>query len=129
MAGDPSNLDAGDRYHERGDTVAVASDGTGSAGDVVEWSGGQVTQGASAGAADAEAGFGVLAEDSPSAGEDVQVHVDGAVVTNADSGVTAGEVARSQTNAGSLESGAGEWYALYDEGENTSAGTTVVRIQ
>lgn len=121
--------DAGDKYHRYGATVKVESDGSGSAGDVVEWSSGQVTQGGSAGAADADAGFGVLAEDAPSAGEDVSVHVDGAVVANVDSGVTAGEVARSQSNAGSLESGAGGWYALYDEGAETPSGTTVVKVQ
>lgn len=124
-----SNLDAGDKYGRHGDTPKVESDGTGSAGDVVEWSGGQVTAGATAGAADAAAGFGVLAETPDEAGEEVAVHTDGAVVVNADDGVTAGEVARSQSNAGALESGAGGWYALYDEGAETKAGTTVVRLQ
>lgn len=65
------------------------SDGSGSAGDAVTMSGSQQVSQYSSDGADL---YGVLAEDSPSAGNDVAVVVHGDVVANAGGSITAGDM-------------------------------------
>ncbi len=106
-------LDLGDSYAGRPETVTVPSDGSGSAGDLVEIASGQATQMA---AGSTGTIFGVLAEDAPAAGEDVVVWTDGQVVVAADSGTAVGEAGVSGANAGSAAGGSSGNFVVAAEG-------------
>lgn len=106
-------LDLGDSYAGNPETTTVPSDGSGSAGDLVEIASGQASQmaGGSTGTI-----FGVLSEDAPAAGEDVVVWTEGKVVVAADSGVSVGEGGVSGTNAGQVASGTSGNFVVAAEG-------------
>lgn len=106
-------LDAGDSYAGSPETTTVPSDGSGTAGDLVEISGNQATQ---MGAGSTGTVFGVLAEDAPAAGEDVVVWTAGKVVANSDSGVAIAEAGVSGTNAGQVASGSSGNFVVEGEG-------------
>lgn len=84
------SLDLGDYGVETTHAVVrtETSDGTGSAGDAVTMSSGKVSQYSSDGADF----YGVLAEDSPSDGEDVAVVIHGDVIVSAGGSITAGDL-------------------------------------
>lgn len=69
--------------------LTETSDGTGSAGDAVTMNGSQKVSQYTSDAADF---YGVLAEDSPSDGEEVAVVVHGDVVVSAGGSITAGDL-------------------------------------
>lgn len=95
-------LDLGDSYAGTPQTTTVPSDGTGTAGQLVEISGGQASQMASGSTGKI---FGVLTEDAPAAGEDVVVWTAGKVVAAADAGVPVGDGGVSGSNAGQVAAG------------------------
>lgn len=108
-------LDAGDSYAGDPGTTTLPSDGTGKQGDLVDISGGQVSQ--------MEAGatttiFGVLTEDAPPAGEEVAVWTYGKVTANGDAGVGVGEAGVSGSNAGQVASGDSGNFIIEAEGGN-----------
>lgn len=90
------------------------SDGTGSAGDAVtKDANGQVSQYSAAGADF----YGILAEDSPAAGEEVAVVIHGDAVANADGALAAGDlVDLGGTTAGRVEPNAQGTEHDVDEG-------------
>lgn len=93
------SLDLGDSAFGRAITIQYESNGSGSAGDAVTInSSDQVAPTSSAG----EDVFGVLAEDSPSSGDDVTVVVHGDVIANAGGSVVASNVVVSSTTSGQL---------------------------
>lgn len=105
----------GESVHSDADTVGLPSDGTGTAGDFVAFdANGQLTP---VSAADDDV-IGVLAEDSPAnAGEDVAVHLQGAVIANVAGTVTAGDVLEPDgTNAGRATTNAQGTHHAVDEG-------------
>lgn len=111
----------GESVHADADTIGLESDGTGSAGDFVAFNGtGQV---APVSAADDDV-IGVLAEDSPAAGEKVSTHIQGAPVANVAGTVSAGDVLEPDgTNAGRATANAQGSSHQVDEG-----GTAVYRL-
>lgn len=104
----------GESVHADADHVGLPSDGTGTAGDFVTFDGsGQVTPVSAAG----DDVIGVLAEDAPAAGEDVGVHLQGAVVANVAGTVTAGDVLEPDgTNAGRTTTNSDGTHKAVDEG-------------
>lgn len=98
--------DAGDRARQHSESVELESDGTGSAGNVVKYSGGQVTPTT----ANGDALYGVLGEDSPSAGEHVLVEIHGSVNVVADGSITEGDLlqASDSTNGQVVSAAANE---------------------
>lgn len=113
MAEPTSTLELGDPVFSDGDVITYESDGTGSAGDAVTISAGQVTP---TSATDDDF-LGILNEDSPdTAGEPVEVNVQGVVVANVEGTVSAGDVLEPTATAGQLATnGAGTTQAV-DEG-------------
>lgn len=91
-------IELGESVHSNADTIGLESDGSGSAGDFVTFNAsGQVTPVSAAG----DDIIGLLAQDSPAAGEDVSVHIQGAAVANVTSTIAAGDVIQPEgTNAG-----------------------------
>lgn len=88
-----------DVYGNNAVVITYESDGSGSAGDAVKTNGSdQVTTTGSSG----DDVFGVLAEDSPSAGNDVTVVKYGDVIANAGGSVTAGDIVETSGTAGQL---------------------------
>lgn len=114
-------VELGESLHADGDTITLTSDGTGAAGDFVSFNAtGELTPVA---AAD-DGVIGVLAADSPAAGEDVAVHVQGVVVANVDGAVVAGDVLESDgVNAGRVAANAQGTSHQVDEG-----GTAIYRL-
>lgn len=118
-----TNIDLGDTFHEHGDRVPLPTDGTGDAGDFVTFdANGQVTP---VSAADDDI-VGVLGQSGAdaSAGDKVQVHVQGVVNANVDSAVSAGEwLEYDGANAGRVAAnGQGSTHQV-DEG-----GTAIYRL-
>jgi len=94
-------LDTGDYnvFYDDADVETVESNGSGSAGDAVKINGsGQAEPTGSAG----ESIYGVLAADSPSAGEDVAVVKSGDVIINAGGSVTKGDIVETSGTAGQV---------------------------
>jgi len=120
-------LDAGDPYEGDWESTTMESDGSGSAGDLVEVSSGQVSQMA---AGSTGTIFGVLASDPPAAGEDVEVLTDGKVVTNADSGASVDEADVSGSNAGQVAGGgsSGHFIVEAEASGDLAAGTAVLML-
>lgn len=121
-------LDLGDSYAGRPETVAVPSDGSGSAGDLVEISSGQATQMASGSTGTI---FGVLSEDPPAAGEDVVVWTAGKVVAASDSGVIVGQAGVSGSNAGQVAGGgsSGNFVVAAEGGDRLPSGAAAVEMR
>lgn len=89
----------GNPLHEMTLIVGETSDGTGSAGDAVKDNGsGKVTTTGATG----EDVYGILAEDSPSDGEEVRVVVFGPVTANLGGSVTQGDIVETSGTAGQL---------------------------
>lgn len=96
-----ANLDLGDNGYGDADSVTLTSDGTGAAGDFVTFDANGDLTPTSATSDDI---VGVLAEDSPdAAGDSVRVHLQGAVVANVATGVSAGEWLSASGTAGQAD--------------------------
>lgn len=120
-------LDLGDSYAGRPETVTVPSDGSGSAGDLVEIASGQASQMA---AGSTGTIFGVLAEDSPAAGEDVVVWTDGQVVVSSDGGTVIGEAGVSAGTAGAVAAGSsGNFIVEGEAGARLPSGAAALEMR
>lgn len=101
-----------DIYGSDAIVLTYESNGSGSAGDFVTVnSSDQVAP-----TSDGDTIFGVLAEDSPSSGEDVAVVKFGDVVANSASGVTAGDVVETSTTSGQAAANSEGKEKAVDEG-------------
>lgn len=105
-------LEGGQEVYPDGNRITLESDGTGSKGDFVTLSAGQVTPAA---AADADI-IGVLAQDAPAAGEDVTVAVSGIVVANVAGTVAQGDVLEPSATAGQAAANSSGFVQAVDEG-------------
>lgn len=119
------SLDAGDVYEGQWESTTMVSDGSGSAGDLVEVASGQVSQMA---AGSTGTIFGVLAEAPSGAGADVEVITDGKAVANSDSGVAVGTAGVSGANPGQVASGSTDHFVVEAEGAETPSGTAVLML-
>lgn len=107
-------LELGDYNVYASDAVVLTyeSDGSGSAGDAVNVNGSDQVTPTDASGDDI---FGVLAEDSPSAGEEVAVVKYGDVIVNSGGSVTAGDIVQTSSTAGQV--------AQNDNGKEATGGS------
>lgn len=108
-------------YSDEAVVVTRESDGSGTAGDAVAITGGQVTP-----TADGDTVYGVLAEDAPSAGENVAVVVKGDVIVNAGGSVVAGNAVETGATAGQLVNNASGTEISVDEGGTATYTISIV---
>lgn len=113
--------DAGDKAYRHGHIVELEYSGTGSEGDLVKMSSGQVTTTTSNG----DAIVGVIAEDvsNASSGDEISVGIHGTFYVNADGSITEGDLLQpsSSTNgrAVSADSAEGLVTAVDEGGTDT----------
>lgn len=105
-------LEGGQDVYPDGNRITRGSDGSGSKGDFVTLSAGQVTP---TSAADDDI-VGVLAQDAPAAGEDVTVVISGIVVANVAGTVGMGDVLGPSATAGQADTNSAGFVQAVDEG-------------
>lgn len=105
-------LEGGQEVYPDGNSITLESDGSGSKGDFVTISAGQVTP-TSSGTDDI---IGVLAQDAPAAGDDVAVVISGIVVANVAGTVSKGDVLGPTATAGQADTNSQGLTHQVDEG-------------